>query len=66
MNRTGSPSCAASTVHKASSVDHSARTTLCPNRICRSIPASAAVSRTYARIDGPSAMAVSLVHGRNR
>ena len=56
----------ASTVHCASALDQDARFTRSPNRIWRSMPASAAVSRTYCRIEGPSAMALAPVHGRQR
>ncbi|MEV6605280.1 hypothetical protein [Kutzneria sp. NPDC051319] len=43
---TGWPSCTASTVQRASTVDQCAEITLCPNRISRSMPYMAAVSRT--------------------
>ena len=48
-----------STVQRASSVDHSARTTLWLKRIFSSTPYSRAVSPTYFRIDGPSAIALA-------
>jgi hypothetical protein len=56
----------ACTVQRASGVDHAARTTRWPKRMCSSMPASLAVSRTYCRIAGPSAIALASVHGRNR
>ena len=66
MNRTRSPSGrSASTVQSASAEDHEARFTAWPNRIFRSTPYAAAVSRTYFRIAGPSAIAFASVHGRN-
>ena len=52
------------TVQRAWSLDHCARTTVAPNRIRSSTPNSRAVSRTYSRIDGPSAMPFVLDHGR--
>lgn len=50
---------------RQSAEDHSARTMRWWNRIRSSIPASAAVSRMYWRIDGPSAIDRSPVQGRN-
>jgi hypothetical protein len=55
----------ASTVQRASSLDHWARTTRCWNRMCSSMPFSRAVSWIYRQIESPSAMAFEPVHGRN-
>ena len=46
----------ACTVQRESSLDHSARTTLCPYRIFSSTPYSRAVSLMYLRIAAPSAI----------
>ena len=54
------------TVHCASSEDHSARTTRWLKRIFESIPFSRAVSLTYSRIDGPSAIAFASSQGLKR
>jgi hypothetical protein len=54
------------TVQRASSLDHSARTTRWWKRMCRSMPRSRAVSRTYSRIAGPSAIALAAFQGRKR
>jgi len=51
------------TVQRASSLDQAARTTRVRNRIRSSTPFSRAVSRTYSRIEGPSAIALALDHG---
>ena len=51
------------TVQRAVSEDQEAEVTPWPKRMCRSTPYSAAVSRTYFRIDGPSAIALASVHG---
>ena len=56
----------ASTVHRDSSLDQSAPTTRWLNLILLSIAYSLAVSRTYFRIAGPSAIVFASGHGRNR
>ncbi len=53
------------TVQQASSDDQSARTIRWWKRILRSMPASDAVSRMYCRIESPSAIDFSPLHGRN-
>jgi hypothetical protein len=54
------------TVQRASSVDQSALTTRWWKRILRSMPYMLAVSFTYLRIAGPSAIAFASGHGRKR
>jgi hypothetical protein len=67
VTRTTSPDdvSRASTVHFESRLDQLARSTRCRYWIFRSMPYASAVSRTYARIDGPSAIALGSVQGRN-
>ena len=50
---------------RALSLDQAARFTQCPKRMWRSMPCSRVVSFTYARIEGPSAIAFGFVHGLN-
>ncbi len=52
-------------VQVAVTLDHSALRTRCPKRMWRSMPYSAIVSRRYAMIDWPSAIAFSAFHGLN-
>jgi hypothetical protein len=55
----------ATSVHRASDVDHDADDTSVSNRILSSIRCSRTVSRRYSMIDGPSAIDFSCVHGLN-
>ena len=54
-----------STVHRASALDHRACTTFWRNTMWGVMPCSSAVSWMYARIAGPSAIALAFVHGLN-
>jgi hypothetical protein len=53
------------TVQRACSEDQDASITLVWKRMCRSMPNSAAVSRRYARIFAPPAIASSSFQGLN-
>jgi hypothetical protein len=57
--------CCTSTVQRAACDDHDALTTVEWKRILRSMPFSAAVSRTYARILSALAIACSSRQGLN-
>ncbi|SKW79783.1 Uncharacterised protein [Mycobacteroides abscessus subsp. abscessus] len=64
VNSTVSPACSTCNVHSPRSEDHSAPTTLWPNRTFSATPNSRAVSVTYSRMEVPSAMPLVLVQGR--
>ena len=51
------------TPDNALTLDHSAFVTKCLNLMCFSIPNSVVVSRTYCKMDGPSAIDLAAVHG---